>query len=190
MSDTHGRHRDLELPTGDILIHAGDITHFGKEHQLNDFNSWLGELQYTAKIVVAGNHECNNDINLKEKLSNAIYLDSSSCEVLNLKIFGIKFYPFEYSAHIPIGTDIVISHNPPYCIGDAGGKSREGTGCLGLLNNIENVKPKLHVFGHVHTGYGIYDNIEKYPETIFVNAANCGGKYGYALTNQPIVVDL
>ena len=33
ISDTHNLHRGLDLPAGDILIHAGDFTKFGElEH--------------------------------------------------------------------------------------------------------------------------------------------------------------
>merc|ERR1712216_105377 len=59
ISDTHGRHRDLVLPKGDVLIHAGDFTKFGKLEDVEDFNSWLGGLTFEHKIVVNGNHENN-----------------------------------------------------------------------------------------------------------------------------------
>ena len=37
VSDTHGRHRDVYVPDADILIHAGDFTHFGKIKDAVDF---------------------------------------------------------------------------------------------------------------------------------------------------------
>jgi len=37
VSDTHGRHRDVYVPDADILIHAGDFTHFGKIKDAEDF---------------------------------------------------------------------------------------------------------------------------------------------------------
>ena len=61
ISDTHGRHRDVAVPTADILIHAGDFTHFGKRQDAEDFNAWLTELPHQHKIVVNGNHEHNAD---------------------------------------------------------------------------------------------------------------------------------
>jgi hypothetical protein len=44
ISDTHELHRELVVPPGDVLIHAGDFMFFGKGTQaITDFNSWLGE---------------------------------------------------------------------------------------------------------------------------------------------------
>ena len=54
ISDTHGRHRDCEIPNGDVLIHAGDFTRYGKRADADDFNKWLGELPHRHKIVVNG----------------------------------------------------------------------------------------------------------------------------------------
>lgn len=61
ISDTHGGHRAIPggVPEGDILIHAGDFTRFGREDDARDFNSWLGELPHRHKFVVNGNHEHN-----------------------------------------------------------------------------------------------------------------------------------
>jgi Icc-related predicted phosphoesterase len=42
----------------------------------------------------------------------------------------------------------------------------------------------LHVFGHVHAGYGTF----KSPDTLFVNAALPGN--GYDLSNPPHVIRL
>merc|ERR1711959_522536 len=58
-SDTHGKHRDVTVPEGDVFIHAGDFTEFGKEEDVLDFNEWLGELPHKHKFVINGNHENN-----------------------------------------------------------------------------------------------------------------------------------
>lgn len=57
LSDTHGRHRELDVPDGDLLVHAGDFTKFGNHRHALDFNEWLGELPHPHKVVVAGNHD-------------------------------------------------------------------------------------------------------------------------------------
>ena len=54
ISDTHGRHRDCKIPDGDVLVHAGDFTRYGKRSDAEDFNKWLGELPHKHKIVVNG----------------------------------------------------------------------------------------------------------------------------------------
>ncbi len=84
ISDTHGDHRKLDMPpTADLLIHAGDFTLYGKKEQVEDFNSWLGELPYRHKIVVNGNHECNAvwKGSVKKMLSNAIFLQNDFLEL-------------------------------------------------------------------------------------------------------------
>ena len=59
ISDTHCGHREMWVPDGDMLIHAGDFLaewdH--SEAQLSDFASWLASLPHAAKIVCAGNHD-------------------------------------------------------------------------------------------------------------------------------------
>eukprot|EP00091_Calanus_sinicus_P010635 TRINITY_DN24584_c0_g1_i1.p1 TRINITY_DN24584_c0_g1~~TRINITY_DN24584_c0_g1_i1.p1 ORF type:complete len:118 (-),score=13.55 TRINITY_DN24584_c0_g1_i1:37-390(-) len=57
LSDTHGNHRDTELPPGDILIHSGDFTNTGMLSEVEDFDNWLGTLPHTHKVVVPGNQD-------------------------------------------------------------------------------------------------------------------------------------
>jgi hypothetical protein len=49
---------------------------------------------------------------------------------------------------IPIETDVLITHTPPLYHLDL------GLGCAGLLDEIWRVKPRLHIFGHLHSGHG------------------------------------
>ena len=37
ISDTHEKHKQVKLPKGDVLIHAGDFTWIGKEKPTLDF---------------------------------------------------------------------------------------------------------------------------------------------------------
>lgn len=61
ISDTHGRHRDISVPDGDVLLHAGDLTYSGTPHELREFNEWMGTLPHRHKIVIAGNHDFTLD---------------------------------------------------------------------------------------------------------------------------------
>ncbi len=38
ISDTHAMHRNLRIPPGDILVHAGDITMRGEKKTMIDFD--------------------------------------------------------------------------------------------------------------------------------------------------------
>ena len=57
---------------------------------------------------------------------------------------------------IPDHTDILITHGPPKYWGD---RTRDGrnVGSESLTIRIQDVKPKLHVFGHIHEARGDWD---------------------------------
>lgn len=57
ISDTHGLHNDLEIPNGDVLVHAGDMTSHGRLTQIEDFNKWIGSFPHKHKIAISGNHD-------------------------------------------------------------------------------------------------------------------------------------
>ena len=59
ISDSHNQHRSINLPDGDILIHCGDFTMGGKEHEIVEFLKWLGEVEkrYQKVFIVPGNHD-------------------------------------------------------------------------------------------------------------------------------------
>ena len=84
LSDTHELHREVEVPSGDILIHAGDFSHFSQSPlAIADFNTWLGELPHRFKIVIPGNHEFFLEADPSERslLTNAIVLVNEGTEV-------------------------------------------------------------------------------------------------------------
>lgn len=85
--------------------------------------------------------------------------------------------------NIPRDTDILITHMPPYQIRDSNsGKVRSG--CQDLARTvIDRVKPKLHVFGHIHESYG-WENKEG---ILFVNAASKRPRSKHL--NSPVVID-
>ena len=45
ISDTHGLHSQMkhELPKGDLLIHAGDLTNVGRKIEVEDVINWFIE---------------------------------------------------------------------------------------------------------------------------------------------------
>lgn len=59
ISDTHNKHNQLtaDLPDGDIIIHSGDISSLGRKSECQRFVKWFGNLPYTYKIFIAGNHD-------------------------------------------------------------------------------------------------------------------------------------
>jgi len=194
ISDTHGLHRNLNMPLTEeginILLHGGDFTKFSNEAHLNDFNDWLGELPYEHKIIVNGNHEHNSEWHKKTKqiLTNATFLNEELIEINGIKIWGSNFYwpcpsGNPYYAQIPTDTDVVIAHGPAKGFVDNGG------GCPSLTENLTRIKPRLFVCGHIHGAHGETTHVwPKGRVTKFVNAANC--KDGYTIGWEPVVVTI
>src|SRR6185369_3745393 len=90
VSDTHELHRDVVVPYGDLLIHAGDFTFFSKRRSIvRDFDPWLGELPHRHKIVVPGNHEyVLEDVRNRNLITNAILLLDSGVEIEGSRVWG------------------------------------------------------------------------------------------------------
>ncbi|TDG96937.1 hypothetical protein EPR50_G00234440 [Perca flavescens] len=86
---------------------------------------------------------------------------------------------------IPDNTDILVTHCPPLGFLDWVPKKMQRVGCMELLNTVQRrVQPKLHVFGHIHEGYGMMTD----GTTTFVNASAC--TVNFLPMNAPIVFDL
>lgn len=54
---------------------------------------------------------------------------------------------------IPSDVDVLITHGPPHGILDSN-DSGFSCGCPELLAQFGRIRPRLHVFGHIHEGYG------------------------------------
>lgn len=203
ISDTHKQHGRLKPEGGDLLIHAGDVSGRGHETEIRDFLEWFSNQDYRYKIFIAGNHDFFFEKAEKEYIKkiipgNVIYLNDSGCDVDGIKIWGSPVQPWFYDwafnrqrggeikKHwdlIPAGTDILITHGPPYGILDSTVRN-ENVGCEELLKAVEHIKPKLHVFGHIHEAYGYEENFG----TRFYNASVLD--INYQLANRPFNVEL
>lgn len=209
LSDTHNCNEQIEVPDGDILIHSGDATITGTTEEIRRFNQWFSSLPHKHKVFVAGNHDWLFEREPKAGRmlldDSVIYLQDSSVEIEGLKIYGSpwqpRFYDWAFNlmrgaelaekwAMIPDDIDILITHGPPNGILDAVPRhwGIDYTGCEELRKRVEEIavggRLKLHVFGHIHCGYGTHVEFG----VRFVNASNCDESYGPS--QQPIVVDI
>lgn len=191
ISDTHAHHRALPtLPPGQTIIHAGDFCHYGGEAGLQDFLSWYCDLPYEYKILVAGNHDFKAAEEALDFLlqlpENIIYLEDQGVEIEGVNFWGSPVQPDlvgmafgrdreqEMQDHweiIPENTDVLITHTPPRGILDISRSGRR-LGCNYLRLELERIKPKLHVFGHIHASYGRV----QIGQTHFINAASIGSR--------------
>jgi hypothetical protein len=70
ISDTH-THVPDEVPPGDILIHAGDMTNEGSVEEIQAQINWLSSLPHKEIIVISGNHDTYLDPRTRPSLSAA-----------------------------------------------------------------------------------------------------------------------
>lgn len=203
ISDTHGRHNHLKIPEGDLLIHAGDVSSRGLESEIKNFLEWFSKQPHKYKVFIAGNHDFyferqNTSTITKFIPEGIIYLNDSGITIDGLNIWGSPIQPefmdwafnrkrgSEIKEHwnlIPNNTDILITHGPPHRILDESIR-REFTGCEELKKKVDVLKPKLHIFGHIHEAFGV----KKIDKTTYVNASQLD--YKYYLTNHPLVINL
>jgi len=214
ISDSHNKHKQIteDLPGGDLLIHAGDISSMGKKHEIQQFCKWFNSIDsYTYKIFIAGNHDWgfqDKPTKIKEILGlypNITYLQDDFVYVGEdsqdlVKIYGSpwqpRFHNWAFNADrgndikqhwdkIPTDTDILVVHGPAFGYLDTVIGQGIPLGCEDLINRIAEVKPKIHVCGHIHSGYG--HNISTDGNVHFFNAAVLNEQYVYA--QKPITFD-
>jgi len=210
ISDTHNKHKYItdDLPGGDLLIHAGDLSSMGYEHEIREFCKWYNSLDnYTHKVFIAGNHDWGFQINT-EKVNeildfygNITYLQDNDVLVGDklVSVYGSPWQPEFYNwafnlprnayelkekwGNIPSNTDILITHGPAYGYVDKVIGRPENLGCELLTDRIKEIKPKIHVCGHIHTGYGYtFDG-----DTHYINAAVLNESYNYH--HKPLTIE-
>ncbi len=206
ISDTHNQHDALKLPAGDVLIHAGDFTGAGRAAEVEAFAKWLGAQPHKHKLLIAGNHDWlfeRDNAQARALLllhcPRAIYLEDTGAEIDGVKFWGSPWTPFflnwafnlkrgpalaEKWALVPMDTQVLITHGPPWGILDLT-RHGENVGCKDLKDALnKQLSPKLHVFGHIHEGYGTWMRLG----TKFINACSCNEFY--EATNAPVVVEI
>ena len=204
ISDTHTKHSDLNLPGGDVLIHAGDIMGSGYQLiELIDFLDWFDKQDYEHKIFIAGNHdrifeekpELMERI-LMEQYPDIIYLQDKGVTIDGINFYGSPWTPAfcgwafqihndyedtETYKYVPKDTDVLITHGPAYGMLDRyvmpTGQLSEHLGSKGLHNWIDANNPKLHICGHIHSAQGVLDGYGEV--TTHINASCLGEDYNF-----------
>lgn len=198
ISDTHGKHHKLILPDGDIIIHCGDSTPSGKHSDIEEFLKWYGDLPYDRKILIAGNHDWGFETEpdkYKQEIMDSYgitYLNDSGVKYQGLNIWGSPVQPEfcnwafnrkrtlesigKHWDKIPKNTDILVTHGPPANILDTVLRRNEAVGCHLLRQKIEEVRPVLSVFGHIHEARGVLVDTKGSPIT-YCNASSLDVKY-------------
>ena len=192
LSDTHNCHHRLrELPEADVLVHSGDFTMNGSEQEALDFINWLCDLPYPHKIFISGNHDdCLYGASINGLDKNVHYLCNSGIEIEGIKFYGVPMFiedcitkrQIHNYDNIPNDTDVIITHSPAYGILDFDDNIHYGS--IDLLERLKDIRPKLHLFGHIHKQQGlISDGITTFSNGAIMNA-------DYSLLNSPTIIKL
>lgn len=188
ISDLHGHLPDI--PYCDICLLCGDICPVW-DHSLpfqalwlnTDFRYWLEKIPAKHIIATWGNHDfiaeqspekIPKDLGVEFLINQkTIYNGINIYATPNIpNLYGWAFYSTDVHLQqlheqIPLDTNILISHGPPYSIGDSSQYKQIDDeenfptsthyGSKSLLERIKQLDDlKLCVFGHIHGGFGKY----------------------------------
>ncbi|XWW96260.1 hypothetical protein V2A60_004233 [Cordyceps javanica] len=172
------------VPSGDVLVHAGDLTVHGTFAELQAQLAWLNALPHRYKVVVAGNHDllldpafvarspdriCEEEGAARRDLDwgNVVYLNNTSARLTFpggrvVHVFGSPWTPsfgnwaFQYPEVRMVWPEMVPPDvNILLTHGPPRGHlDNGGKGCPQLMKEILRVRPELVVFGHIHAGHG------------------------------------
>lgn len=213
ISDTHNHHDQIQVPDGDMVVFTGDWSVWGLEKELLYFSYWFKNLPHKYKVVIPGNHDryAEKNYTLTKMMfgEDIHYLDNQGIIIEDKVIWGSPWTPsfgtgWAYNADrgeeirkqwnkIPDDVNILLTHGPAHNILDTTWAFGEDymihVGCEELAKKLNDLKQvQLHVFGHIHSGYGISS---KGPYGISVNASVTDTTMeGYTVKRLPLVVEL
>jgi len=192
ISDTHTFEDQIAIPDGDVLIHAGDATIAGTIAEVNQFCRWFEAQPHKYKIFVAGNHDWlfEKQSQLARSMissSGAYYLCDQLIELDGVSFYGSPWQPrfCDWAFNVDRGAtikriwdripkcDVLITHGPPFGVLDTVKEGEPHLGCEELLVAVDRIKPRFHVFGHIHGGAGAMQS----NGTRFINASICDEAY-------------
>lgn len=208
VSDTHQRFP--EIPKCDVLCHTGDYSFLSKnatlcsyKDELITFNQQLKKVKESCDLILfcPGNHDFifeKHEELARELLDQAVVLIDEEYVYRGVKFYGTPSQPpfcdwaFNHSLNIrkakyeaiPEDTEILLTHCPPYAILDRCFYGGNLAGCQILLERVKEIKPKYHLFGHIHEAYGKLDAYE----TTFLNSSIMD--LNYSASNKPQEFDI
>ncbi|MDB0072743.1 metallophosphatase domain-containing protein [Flavobacteriaceae bacterium] len=198
---------DILIHAGDIM--NSGYSHI----ELDEFCKWFNSdlVDYKHKIFIAGNHdrlfedspETSNKIVGNYKWIDYLQDESGMYgdDERMVKVYGSPWQPEFYNwafnlpkngqdlmrvwNEIPKDVEILVTHGPPQGILDISGPphNQGDLGCSLLRVKVDEIKPKIHVFGHIHGSYG-YKFMNG---THFINASILNESYRY--TNKPLNIE-
>jgi predicted phosphohydrolase len=203
ISDTHNTTPDV--PDGDILLHAGDMTNSGSFDELQAQINWLNSLSHKYKVCIAGNHDLLLDADFVARMppnipslggsasdlnwGSVVYLQNTATTLAvngrEINIFGKPDTPRygNWAFQHPASTDTWTGTIPPATDillthgPPRGHLDLNRKGCTWLQKELWRVRPRLCVFGHVHEGRGREEVSWDHVQSVFDE--ECRGERGW-----------
>ena len=179
--------------------------------ELEHLNNHLSILPHKLKILIGGNHDFamqKEEAATRKIITNGVYLRDEMYEFQGVKFYGHPWIPTlerwaffadpvsmrEKCDAIP-DCDVLITHGGPWGILDVVPGARDWVGdklvdsgghcgCKSLARRTYKMRPKVHIFGHIHESYGQRES----NGTRHFNVAHCDRSYDPV--NPPAVIDL
>lgn len=159
------------------------------------------DVQDYEKLADRFHQNCRLDpLEARKLLTEGIYLENSGCVIDGVEFWGSPYQPEFYGwafnlqrgepcaqvwRKCPANVDVMVTHGPVLGHGDLCLPAKARAGCVDMLKECQlRIKPKFHISGHIHEGYGISTD----GTTKFVNASTCTMRY--KPENRPIVIDV
>lgn len=218
ISDTHANHQLLQIPEGiDTVIHSGDSTNyrdlFKNEIEFRLFIEWYKDLPVKNKVLIAGNHDAWATKAYNRELVEdygIIYLEHQFCDIQGIILFGSPYTPtfgdwyfmknrsklHQYWEVLDQGAfvDILVTHGPPKGILDntvSFDNYIEQVGDRALLSKVLEIKPKYHIFGHIHNYQDcINQGTRMYKDINFMNVSCVNDGQMSKLSSNGIIFDI
>ena len=160
----------------DLIISCGDLK--------ADYLSFLVTMGHCPVLYVHGNHDTHYTNHPPEGCD---CIDDAIVVYNGIRILGLggclRYHPGEHQytdaqmrrriAKLRWkikrlgGIDLVVTHSPPYGIGDADDPAHQGFDALVEL--LDTYKPKYLIHGHVHLRYGNTERIRHHGDSTVIN---------------------
>lgn len=211
ISDLHGDFPEIE--PCDLVLICGDIIPLNRQQNINKsllwlknyFIPWCETLPCDKVIFIAGNHDFVFEVLSLQEIYDLLpekieYLFDSMTEYKGIKIYGTPwctglpnwaFYTKnEHQYEMILECDILITHQPPL-IGLVGTVLQHGFNYMNtfasykLAKQIDKIKPKYVLCGHVHSGNHVPETIN---DVTYVNVSIKDENYN--ITYKPFTFEI
>ncbi|KAF9558975.1 Metallo-dependent phosphatase, partial [Agrocybe pediades] len=168
----------FKIPDGDVLLHSGDLMNPGTGAEFEKTMKWLYGLPHRFKIIIAGNHDLALHEEWYEEEHQKWVFDSFLLRIpsVRLNLWKEKDQDSEHQFQVRSGgkmwmtngspvtlqnfskfakTEILLTHGPAHQIFDRIVRGDE-IGCEALRTRISELRPRLHLAGHIHEAHGAY----------------------------------